>query len=152
MEDLYAGYLETTLAPGELITRVSLPAMDGRRGFLLHEGLKRVMASVSRGNEFIHPALRFAVTFPEGWDITNGDAQVVQRERVVVLASFAARNGKPDRPASAPAPLLRKFAHAVLQARQPGLEPLLAVGELVARQTLERRSDHAVPIGRRPDR
>jgi methionyl-tRNA synthetase len=27
--------------------------MDGRRGFLLHEGLKRVMACVSRGNEFI---------------------------------------------------------------------------------------------------
>jgi methionyl-tRNA synthetase len=28
-------------------------AMDGPRGFLLHEGLKRVMACVSRGNEFI---------------------------------------------------------------------------------------------------
>ena len=30
VEDLYAGYLETTLAAGELITRVSVPAMDGR--------------------------------------------------------------------------------------------------------------------------
>ncbi|MFI5230736.1 MAG: methionine--tRNA ligase, partial [Gemmatimonadales bacterium] len=28
-------------------------AMDGGRGFLLHEGLKRVMACVSRGNEFV---------------------------------------------------------------------------------------------------
>ncbi len=28
-------------------------AMDGSRGYLLHEGLKRVMASVARGNEFV---------------------------------------------------------------------------------------------------
>jgi methionyl-tRNA synthetase len=28
-------------------------AMDGGRGFLLHEGLKRVMACVSRGNEYV---------------------------------------------------------------------------------------------------
>ncbi len=30
VEDLYAGYLETTLAPGELITRISVPPMNGR--------------------------------------------------------------------------------------------------------------------------
>ena len=35
VEELYAGYLETTLAPGELITRVSVPAMDGRRAAYL---------------------------------------------------------------------------------------------------------------------
>ena len=35
LEDLYAGYLETTLAPGELITRVSVPPMDGRRAAYL---------------------------------------------------------------------------------------------------------------------
>jgi methionyl-tRNA synthetase len=28
-------------------------AMDGSQGFLLHEGLKRVMSSVARGNEFV---------------------------------------------------------------------------------------------------
>ena len=28
-------------------------AMDGSRGFLLHEGLRRVMASVARGNEYV---------------------------------------------------------------------------------------------------
>jgi methionyl-tRNA synthetase len=28
-------------------------AMDGARGFLLHEGLRRVMACVTRGNEFV---------------------------------------------------------------------------------------------------
>jgi aerobic carbon-monoxide dehydrogenase medium subunit len=35
VEELYAGYLETTLAPGELITRVSVPALDGRRAAYL---------------------------------------------------------------------------------------------------------------------
>ncbi|HSU63424.1 MAG TPA: xanthine dehydrogenase family protein subunit M [Burkholderiales bacterium] len=35
VEELYAGYLETTLAPGELITRVSVPPMDGRRAAYL---------------------------------------------------------------------------------------------------------------------
>jgi len=36
-------------------------AMDGRRGFLLHEGLKRVMACVSRGNEFIQASQPWAL-------------------------------------------------------------------------------------------
>jgi carbon-monoxide dehydrogenase medium subunit len=35
VEDLYAGYLETTLAPGELITRISVPALEGRRAAYL---------------------------------------------------------------------------------------------------------------------
>ena len=35
VEELYAGYLETTLAPGELITRLSVPPMDGRRAAYL---------------------------------------------------------------------------------------------------------------------
>jgi carbon-monoxide dehydrogenase medium subunit len=35
VEELYAGYLETTLAPGELITRVSVPPLDGRRAAYL---------------------------------------------------------------------------------------------------------------------
>ena len=32
---------------------------------------------VVRGNEFLHPVLRFAVRFPEGWEITNMPTQVV---------------------------------------------------------------------------
>jgi predicted Zn-dependent protease len=35
---------------------------------------------IVRGNEFVHPSLRFAVTFPDGWDITNGEEQVVAQE------------------------------------------------------------------------
>ena len=35
VEELYAGYLETTLAPGELITRLSVPPMAGRRAAYL---------------------------------------------------------------------------------------------------------------------
>src|SRR3989440_4227628 len=35
VEDLYAGYLETTLAPGELITRVVVPPMGQRRAAYL---------------------------------------------------------------------------------------------------------------------
>jgi predicted Zn-dependent protease len=31
---------------------------------------------IVRGNEFLHPVLRFAVRFPEGWDVSNGESQV----------------------------------------------------------------------------
>jgi methionyl-tRNA synthetase len=36
-------------------------AMDGGNGFLLHEGLRRVMACVSRGNEFIQSSQPWAL-------------------------------------------------------------------------------------------
>jgi carbon-monoxide dehydrogenase medium subunit len=35
VESLYAGYLETTLKPGELITQVQIPALDGKRAAYL---------------------------------------------------------------------------------------------------------------------
>jgi predicted Zn-dependent protease len=35
---------------------------------------------IVRGTEFIHPSLRFAITFPDGWEITNGEEQVVAKE------------------------------------------------------------------------
>jgi aerobic carbon-monoxide dehydrogenase medium subunit len=35
VEDLYAGYLETTLEPGELITHVEIPPLGGRRAAYL---------------------------------------------------------------------------------------------------------------------
>jgi methionyl-tRNA synthetase len=36
-------------------------AMDGTRGFLLHEGLKRVMSCVTRGNEFVQSSQPWAL-------------------------------------------------------------------------------------------
>jgi predicted Zn-dependent protease len=35
---------------------------------------------IVRGNEFVHPVLRFAVTFPEGWEISNGETQVTAQQ------------------------------------------------------------------------
>jgi predicted Zn-dependent protease len=35
---------------------------------------------IVRGNEFLHPVLRFAVTFPEGWEISNGETQVTAQQ------------------------------------------------------------------------
>ncbi|HET9468363.1 MAG TPA: M48 family metalloprotease [Vicinamibacterales bacterium] len=35
---------------------------------------------VVRGNQFLHPPLRFAIEFPDGWEITNSDEQVVAQE------------------------------------------------------------------------
>jgi predicted Zn-dependent protease len=35
---------------------------------------------IVRGNMFLHPPLRFALEFPEGWEITNSDEQVVAQE------------------------------------------------------------------------
>ena len=34
---------------------------------------------VTRGNEFLHPDMRFAVKFPAGWEIQNGKTQVVAK-------------------------------------------------------------------------
>ena len=35
---------------------------------------------VVRGASFLHGALRFAVDFPDGWDVTNGASEVVAKE------------------------------------------------------------------------
>ena len=35
---------------------------------------------VVRGSMFLHPPLRFAIEFPDGWEITNSDEQVVAQE------------------------------------------------------------------------
>ncbi|ODS55697.1 MAG: hypothetical protein ABS36_08830 [Acidobacteria bacterium SCN 69-37] len=34
---------------------------------------------IVRGSEFLHPVLRFAVRFPEGWQVSNGETQVSAR-------------------------------------------------------------------------
>jgi predicted Zn-dependent protease len=33
-----------------------------------------------RDNEFVHPVLRFAVRFPEGWEVANSESQVTARQ------------------------------------------------------------------------
>ena len=35
---------------------------------------------IVRGHQFIHPTLRFAIDFPEGWEISNGEDEVVAQE------------------------------------------------------------------------
>ena len=35
---------------------------------------------VVRGNQFLHAPLKFAIEFPEGWEITNSEEQVVAQE------------------------------------------------------------------------
>jgi predicted Zn-dependent protease len=40
----------------------------------------RVEDGVVRGNEFLHPLLRLAVTFPEGWELTNTPEAVMAQE------------------------------------------------------------------------
>ena len=53
-----------------------------------------------RGNEFLHPVLRFALSFPPGWEIVNTDAQVSAREsgtsNVAMLLELASGNGSPE--------------------------------------------------------
>lgn len=40
----------------------------------------RIEDGVVRGNEFVHPMLRIAVKFPEGWELTNTPDAVMARE------------------------------------------------------------------------
>ena len=40
----------------------------------------KVADGVVRGHRFIHPVLRFAVSFPEGWEVTNTPEQVAAQE------------------------------------------------------------------------
>ena len=35
---------------------------------------------IVRGNEFLHPPLRFAVEFPEGWEVQNSEAVVLAKQ------------------------------------------------------------------------
>jgi predicted Zn-dependent protease len=36
---------------------------------------------VVRGNHFLHPKLRLAVDFPDGWDVSNSQSEVVAKQR-----------------------------------------------------------------------
>jgi len=55
---------------------------------------------IVRGTEFIHPVLRFAVRFPQGWEVINSDEQVSARQgeqsNVAMLLQLASGNGSPQ--------------------------------------------------------
>jgi methionyl-tRNA synthetase len=53
-------------------------AMDGSRGFLLHEALRRVMATVTRGNEYVQAS--------QPWNLAKSDEDRTELE--TVLASL----------------------------------------------------------------
>jgi carbon-monoxide dehydrogenase medium subunit len=71
VENLFAGYYETVLAPGELITELRIPAQGGRRAAYL---------KVTTGAADDWPALGVAVSLEAG-------GQIVRAVRVVVSAA-----------------------------------------------------------------
>jgi predicted Zn-dependent protease len=60
---------------------------------------------ILRGNRFLHPELRLALTFPEGWEIQNTRTQVVskapERENYVLLQLVQNPQGSIDQVARA---------------------------------------------------
>ncbi len=86
-------YLSTHPAPADRVVQIQetvaqLRTQSGeqsfktdRNQFLKHiDGLvygDNPREGVVRGNEFLHPELRFAIRFPDGWEITNTPTQVI---------------------------------------------------------------------------
>jgi predicted Zn-dependent protease len=58
-----------------------------------------------RGREFVHPVLRFALTFPQGWEISNSDdavtAQPNGNEGAAIILQGGASNGSLQQTADA---------------------------------------------------
>jgi predicted Zn-dependent protease len=54
---------------------------------------------IVRGNVFLHAPLRFAIDFPDGWEITNSDEQVVAQEPgnkvFIILRAIEQRGSRP---------------------------------------------------------
>ena len=81
-------WLSTHPAPAERVERLR-PAVAGRGGATDRETFLRRFdglvygdspdQGVVRGHEFLHAALRFALDFPRGWEITNAPAQVTAK-------------------------------------------------------------------------
>ena len=73
-----------------------------REGYLSHiDGIvfgDNPEDGIVRGNVFLHPPLRFAIEFPDGWEITNSDEQVVAQEPgnkvFMVLRTIEPRAGR----------------------------------------------------------
>ncbi len=56
---------------------------------------------IVRGSAFLHPDLRFAITFPDGWNVTNSPSQVVAEQpgggSAMVLQLVKGAEGRPPR-------------------------------------------------------
>ncbi len=54
-------------------------------------------SGIVRGNAFVHPIMRFAMTFPQGWEIANGaeqvSAQPAEESNVAVILELAPSGG-----------------------------------------------------------
>ncbi len=79
--------LDRVVRLGATVTKVRTPDNTGsivRDAYLDHiDGMvfgDNPEAGIVRANHFLHPSLRFALDFPEGWDISNGDADVIAQE------------------------------------------------------------------------
>ena len=89
-------WLSTHPEPGARVAEVQ-PTIDrltaavdpaslrvNRAGYLDHvDGLRfgdNPEDGIVRGNEFLHPPLRFAMRFPEGWEVQNSDAVVMAQQ------------------------------------------------------------------------
>ena len=89
-------WLSTHPEPGARVAEVQ-PTIDrltaavdpaslrvNRAGYLDHvDGLRfgdNPEDGIVRGNEFFHPPLRFAMRFPEGWEVQNSDAVVMAQQ------------------------------------------------------------------------
>jgi predicted Zn-dependent protease len=97
-------WLSTHPAPGDRVQQIQAAVqkasttIDGqpivdRAEFMQHiDGIvygDSPREGIVRGNQFLHPELRLALTFPEGWEIQNTSAQVVakapEQEQYVLL-------------------------------------------------------------------
>jgi predicted Zn-dependent protease len=89
-------YLSTHPAPTDRVEKIqeevaTLRASAGDRQFKVDRAdyLRRIdglifgenpREGVVRRNEFLHPDLRFAIRFPDGWEINNGKEQIVVKQ------------------------------------------------------------------------
>jgi predicted Zn-dependent protease len=86
-------WLSTHPDPGSRVTKAEPVAgkfaSDGAKAVNRDQYLERINGlvfgdkpedGVVRGNEFLHPLLRIAVKFPEGWELTNTESAVLAHE------------------------------------------------------------------------
>ena len=86
---------------------------------------------VVRGTTFLHPGLRFTMAFPDGWDINNGQTQVVAKEPGVKAFMLLQPAG---RPAGGPieAAALRSMQQAGFTALEGGATTIGGLNAFVA--------------------
>jgi predicted Zn-dependent protease len=78
---------------------------SNRDGFLRHlDGLMygdNPAQGIVRGSQFLHPGLRFAIDFPQGWNVTNQPTEVVAQQQggkaVMLLQTIDGAGGRPPR-------------------------------------------------------